>query len=292
MTAPIVTPIAPAPRAGRRFVSRSVLPGFGVAMGATLLFLGLVVLLPLVALALKTTDQGFARFIAVISSDRALAAFRVTIVSALEATAFNAVYGLLLAWVLARYRFPGRRLLDALVDLPFALPTAVAGNALTTLLAINGFFGRALAAIGVKVAYTPLGIVVAMIYTSLPFVVRTVQPVLEDIRPEIEEAAESLGATPRQTFARVLFPSILPAFIAGCSLAFARSLGEFGAVIFIAGNQPLKTEIAALLIYIRLEEFDYPAAAAIAAVLLVAALLVLLAVNALQAWQQRYNERG
>ncbi len=289
-TAPIITPVTPGRRA--RIVGRSVLPGFGVAMGTTLLFLGLIVLLPLVALVLKTTDQGFDRFIAVITSERSLAAFQVTIVSALEATAFNAVYGLLLAWVLVRYRFPGRRLLDALVDLPFALPTAVAGIALTTLLASNGLFGQAFGWLGIKIAYTPLGIVVAMAFTSLPFVVRTVQPVLEDIRPEIEEAAESLGATSFQTFTRVIFPSILPSFIAGCSLAFARSLGEFGAVIFIAGNQPLKTEIAALLIFIRLEEFDYPAAAAIALVLLLAALLVLFCVNALQAWQQRYNDRG
>ncbi len=292
MTSPIVTPIPASKRVRSRFVGRSVLPGFGIAMGTTLLFLGLIVLLPLVALALKTTDQGFGRFIAVITSERALAAFQVTIVSALEATAFNAAYGLLLAWVLVRYRFPGRRLLDALVDLPFALPTAVAGIALTTLLATNGFFGQAFGWLGIKVAYTPLGIVIAMAFTSLPFVVRTVQPVLEDIRPEIEEAAESLGANPWQTFARVIFPSILPSFIAGCSLAFARSLGEFGAVIFIAGNQPLKTEIAALLIFIRLEEFDYPAAAAIASVLLVLALLMLFAVNALQAWQQRYNDRS
>lgn len=261
-------------------------------MSTTLLFLGIVVLLPLAALVLKTADNGWVRFLEVVTSQRALAAFQVTALSALEATAFNAVYGLLLAWVLVRYRFPGRRLLDALVDLPFALPTAVAGIALTTLLASNGLFGRPLGALGIKISYTQLGIVVAMAFTSLPFVVRTVQPVLEDIGPEIEEAAQSLGATPWQIFARVLFPSILPSFVAGCSLAFARSLGEFGAVIFIAGNQPLKTEIAALLIFIRLEEFDYPAAAAIAAVLLVTALIVLLAVNALQAWQQRYNDKS
>jgi sulfate transport system permease protein len=291
MTAPLVTPVASLSPASSRWVGRSVLPGFGIAMGTTLLFLGIVVLLPLAALALKTGENGWARFAAVVTSERALAAFQITVVSALEATAFNAVYGLLLAWVLVRYRFPGRRLLDALVDLPFALPTAVAGIALTTLLASNGLFGQPLAMLGIKVSYTQLGIVVAMAFTSLPFVVRTVQPVLEDIRPEVEEAAESLGATPWQIFARVIFPAILPSFVAGCSLAFARSLGEFGAVIFIAGNQPLKTEIAALLIFIRLEEFDYPAAAAIAAVLLVTALLMLLAVNALQAWQQRYNDK-
>lgn len=291
MTAPIVTPIDTTRRNPSRWVGRSVLPGFGIAMGTTLLFLSLVVLLPLAALALKTGENGWGRFVAVVTSERALAAFQVTVVSALEATAFNAVYGLLLAWVLVRYRFPGRRILDALVDLPFALPTAVAGIALTTLFATNGFFGQPLGALGIKVSYTQIGIVLAMAFTSLPFVVRTVQPVLEDIRPEIEEAAESLGATPWQIFARVIFPAILPSFIAGCSLAFARSLGEFGAIIFIAGNQPLKTEIAALLIFIRLEEFDYPAAAAIASVLLVTALLMLLAVNALQAWQQRYNDK-
>ena len=221
-----------------------------------------------------------------------LASFRVTVIAALLATVFNAGVGLLLAWNLVRYEFPGRRLLDALIDLPFALPTAVAGIALTALFAPNGWFGAVLAALGGKVAYTPIGIAVAMAFTSLPFVVRTVQPVLEDIRPEIEEAAASLGASDRQIFARVIFPSILPAFIAGCTLAFARSLGEFGAVIFIAGNLPFETEIAALLIFIRLEEYDYPAAAAIASTVLVAALIVLVLANWLQARSLRHSERG
>jgi sulfate transport system permease protein len=199
---------------------------------------------------------------------------------------------LLLAWILVRYEFPGRRLLDALIDLPFALPTAVAGIALTALFAPNGWFGAALATLGVKIAYTQWGIAIAMAFTSLPFVVRTVQPVLEDVRPEVEEAAASLGASDWQIFRKVIFPTILPAFIAGCTLAFARCLGEFGAVIFIAGNLPEQTEIAALLIFIRLEEYDYPAAAAIASTVLVAALIVLLLANWLQARSQRHNEKS
>ena len=272
--------------------ARRVLPGFGPTMGLTLFYLSLVVLLPLVALALKTGELGFARYIEIITGPRTLAAFRVTITAALVATAINAGIGLLLAWNLVRYDFPGKRLLDALIDLPFALPTAVAGIALTALFAPNGWFGAPLAALGIKVAYTQLGIAIAMAFTSLPFVVRTVQPVLEDIRPEVEEAGASLGATDWQIFARIIFPTILPAFIAGCTLAFARSLGEFGAVIFIAGNLPEQTEIAALLIFIRLEECDYPAAAAIASTVLVAALLVLIAANWLQARSLRHSEKN
>jgi len=272
-------------------IARRVLPGFGPTMGLTLLYLSLVVLLPIVALALKTGELGFARYLDIVSGPRTLASFRVTITAALVATAINAGVGLLLAWILVRYEFPGRRLLDALVDLPFALPTAVAGIALTALFAPGGWFGAPLQVLGIKVAYTPLGIAIAMAFTSIPFVVRTVQPVLEDVRPEVEEAAASLGASDWQIFAKVIFPTILPAFIAGCTLAFARSLGEFGAVIFIAGNLPEQTEIAALLIFIRLEEYDYPAAAALASTMLVTALLVLLAANWLQARSQRHNEK-
>ena len=211
---------------------------------------------------------------------------------ALAATAFNAVYGLLLAWVLARYRFPGRRLLDALVDVPFALPTAVAGLALTALFAKNGWFGGPLEAIGLQVAYSPLGIALAMAFTSLPFVVRTVQPVIEDLEAEVEEAARSLGASDPQILRRVIFPAIFPAFLAGCTLAFARSLGEFGAVIFIAGNQPMRTEIVALLTYIRLEEYDYPAAASIATTMLAMAFVMLVITNLIQGWHLRRLGRG
>jgi sulfate transport system permease protein len=272
--------------------ARRVLPGFGPAMGLTLFFLSLVVLLPIVALALKTGEIGLTRYLDIITGPRTLASFRVTVTAALLATILNAGVGLLLAWILVRYEFPGRRLLDALIDLPFALPTAVAGIALTALFAPNGWFGAALATLGVKIAYTQWGIAIAMAFTSLPFVVRTVQPVLEDVRPEVEEAAASLGASDWQIFRKVIFPTILPAFIAGCTLAFARCLGEFGAVIFIAGNLPEQTEIAALLIFIRLEEYDYPAAAAIASTVLVAALIVLLLANWLQARSQRHSEKS
>ena len=273
----------PASRRGRRHV----LPGFGLTMGATLLYLALIVLLPVAALLLKTADAGWLRFWEVVTSPRAVAAFQVTVGAALLATLFNAVYGLLMAWVLTRYRFPGRRILDALMDLPFALPTAVAGIALTALFAGNGWFGRLLEPAGIKVVYTLLGVALAMAFTSVPFVVRTVQPVIEELKPEVEEAAASLGASRWQVFTRVIYPALFPAHLAGSAMAFARSLGEFGAVIFIAGNLPFKTEIAALLIFIRLEEYDYPAAAAIATVLLVFAFLLLLATNTIQAWRLR-----
>ena len=215
-----------------------------------------------------------------------------TVLSALAATAFNLVFGLALAWVLVRYRFPGRRLIDAIVDLPFALPTAVAGIALTTLFAQNGWFGSILAEVGIKVAYTPLGIMVAMSFTSLPFIVRTVQPVLEDLDPALEEAAQSLGGSDGAIFLRVILPLLAPALLAGLSLSFARSLGEFGAIIFIAGNQPIETEITALLAFIRLEEYDYQAAAAIASVLLITAFAMLAATNILQARALRYTVRN
>lgn len=264
---------------------RRVLPGFGLTMGATLFYLALIVLLPVAALILKTADGGWLRFWQVISSERAIAAFQVTIGAALIATAFNAIYGLLMAWVLARYRFPGRRILDALIDLPFALPTAVAGIALTALYAGNGWFGQILEPAGVKVVYTIVGVAVAMAFTSVPFVVRTVQPVIEELKPETEEAARTLGASDWQVFTRVIYPAIFPAHLAGSAMSFARSMGEFGAVIFIAGNLPFQTEIAPLLIFIRLEEYDYPAAAAIATVLLAVAFTLLLTTNAIQAWR-------
>ncbi|HEY0331272.1 MAG TPA: sulfate ABC transporter permease subunit CysT [Rhodopseudomonas sp.] len=271
---------------------RSVIPGFGLAFGITVLYLGAIVLLPLCALILKASDIGSAQLWTILSSPRTLSSIRVTLTMALAATAFNAVYGLLLAWVLARYQFPGKRLLDALVDVPFALPTAVAGLALTALFSKNGWFGGPLDALGLKVAYTPLGIAIAMAFVSVPFVVRTVQPVIEDLGSDVEEASRSLGASDLQILTKIIFPSIFPALLAGCSLAFARSLGEFGAVIFIAGNQPMKTEIVALLTFIRLEEYDYQAAAAIATVMLLMAFVMLIVTNAVQAWNLRYLGRG
>ncbi len=267
---------------------RRVLPGFGLSLGVALTYVAIIIILPLIAMGIQTTSLGWDAFWRIITSDRAVATYRVTLSAAGLATLFNAGFGLLMAWVLVRYRFPGRRLLDALVDLPFALPTAVAGITLVTLFGPNGWYGSLLEPLGIKVAYAPLGIAVAMAFTSIPFVIRTVQPVLEDIAPDIEEAARSLGARPWQIFGYVIWPLILPAFLAGSTLAFARSLGEFGAVIFIAGNLPFQTEVTSLLIYIRLDEFDYPAAAALASVLLVAAFVLLLVTNSIQIWAMRH----
>lgn len=264
-----------------------VVPGFPLAFGITLTYLSLIVLLPLGALVWQALDVGFERYIAIITGARTAAAFKLTIATAAAATVFNAVYGLALAWILVRYDFPGKRVLDALVDVPFALPTAVAGLALSALLVKNGWFGAPLARIGIEVAYTPIGIACAMAFTSIPFVVRTVQPVLEDLHVDVEEAAATLGASDLRIFARVIFPAIFPAFLTGSSLAFARSLGEFGAIIFIAGNLPMKTEVVSLLTFIRIEEYDYPAAAAIAATLLGLAFIMLFVVNMIQLWQQR-----
>jgi len=252
--------------------------------------LTLIVLIPVIALILKGAEMGPARFWQIVSSPRAVAAFQITLTAAAIATVFNALYGLLMAWVLVRYEFPGKRILDALMDVPFALPTAVAGLALTALFSANGWFGPALEAMGFQVVYTIWGIALAMAFTSVPFVVRTVQPVLEDMDPSLEQAAVTLGARPWTIFTRVVFPAILPAWLAGSTTAFARSLGEFGAIVFIAGNLPFRTEIAALLAFIRLEEFDYNGAAAIALVLLVFALVLLLISNLLQFWASRYRE--
>jgi sulfate transport system permease protein len=273
-------------------LSRRVLPGLPLSLGITVLYVSIIVCLPLGALVFKAASLGIEDYWRIVSAPRAVASYRVTIGAAAVATAFNVVFGFALAWVLVRYRFPGRRLLDALVDLPFALPTAVAGIALTTLFAENGWYGAPLAALGIKVAFTPLGIMVAMAFTSLPFIVRTVQPVLEDLEPALEEAALSLGAGEGRIFRTVILPLLMPALLAGSSLAFARSLGEFGAVIFIAGNQPYETEITALLAFIRLEEFDYEAAAAIASVILIAAFVMLAVTNALQARGLRYLDKG
>jgi sulfate transport system permease protein len=263
---------------------RSVLPGFGPTLGFTLLYLSLIVLIPLGALVWKTTTLGWEEFVAAVTSPRVLAAYRLSFGTALAAAAVNAAFGLVVAWVLVRYRFPGRALADALVDLPFALPTAVAGITLTALLAKNGWLGSRLEPLGVQVAYTPLGITVALIFIGLPFVVRSVQPVLQDLDAELEEAAASLGATRWQTFRRVLLPAIAPALLTGFAMAFARGVGEYGSVVFISGNMPMKTEIAPLLIVTRLEQYEYAAATAIALVMLLASLAMLLAINGLQAW--------
>jgi len=271
---------------------RRVLPGFGLSMGVALTYFALIILLPLVAMAIKTASLGWEQYWKVITAPRSLASFRITVTCALAATVFNASAGLLFAWVLTRYRFPGRRLLDGLVDLPFALPTAVAGVTLVTLLGPNGWFGRFLEPLGITVAYTPLGIVAAMFFTSIPFVVRAVQPVLEDVSADVEEAAKTLGARPWQTFAFVIWPLIMPGFLAVATMSFARSLGEFGAVVFIAGNLPMKTEVASLLIFIRLDEYSYGAAAALASVLLITAFLLLFLTNTLQGWALRHARRS
>ncbi|MGV1751789.1 sulfate ABC transporter permease subunit CysT [Agrobacterium sp. CG674] len=271
---------------------RNVLPGLRLSLGVTLLYVGIIVVLPLAALVFKAASLGPSEYWAIISSPRAVASYRVTVLCALAATLFTTVFGLALAWVLTRYRFPGWRLVDAIVDLPFALPTAVAGIALTALFAGNGWFGSALAHLGIKVAYTPLGIIIAMAFTSLPFIVRTVQPVLEDLDPALEEAAQSLGGSDFTIFRKVILPLLTPAILAGLSLSFARSLGEFGAIIFIAGNQPFSTEITALLVFIRLEEYDYQAAAAIASVLLITAFVMLAVTNYLQTRVLRYTVRS
>jgi sulfate transport system permease protein len=272
--------------------SKHLLPGFGLTLGVSMLYLTIIIALPLLAMLLKVGGMGWEEFWRIVASSRSFAAYRITFSSAFIAALFNGVFGLLLAWVLTRYSFPGKRVLDALVDLPFALPTAVAGLVLVTLFADNGWYGQFLEPNGLTVNYTQLGIILAMAFTSIPFVVRTVQPVLEEVQIDLEEAARTLGATRWQIFARVIWPTILPAFMAGCVLSFARSLGEFGAVVFIAGNLPGLTEIVSLLIFIRLEEYNYEGAAALAFVLLLAAFLTLLLTNALQAWQNRYADRS
>lgn len=271
----------------RRAAAGRVLPGFNLTLGFTLFYLGLLVLLPLSALFFKAAGLTWPQFAAAVSSPRVLATYRITFGASLAAALVNLVFGLLVAWVLVRYRFPGKRILDALVDLPFALPTAVAGIALTALLAPNGWIGQYLVPLGIKLAYTPAGIVVALIFIGLPFVVRTVQPVLQDAEKELEEAAGSLGATDFQIFRRVILPSIAPALLTGFAMAFARAVGEYGSVVFIAGNMPMVSEITPLLILVKLEQFDYAGAAAIAAVLLATSFILLLAINGLQYWQRR-----
>jgi len=265
----------------------SVLPGFGLTLGFSVFYLSLVVLVPLAALLLKSASFGWAAFRAAAVAPRAMAAYRLSFGAAAAGAAVNAVFGLLVAWVLVRYRFPGRRVIDALVDLPFALPTAVAGIALTTLYAETGWLGRPLSALGLKVAFTPLGVGMALTFIGLPFVVRTLQPVIEALDPEVEEAAASLGAGRAATLVRVVLPAIVPAWLTGVALAFARAVGEYGSVVFIAGNMPMKTEIAPLVIMTRLEQYDYAGATAVAVVMLLASLLILGGVNALQAFSLR-----
>ena len=269
------------------FRKPSVIPGFGLAFGFSLAYLGLIVLIPLAALVLKTSGLGWAEFWRIATDPRTVAALRVSFTLSLAAALVNAVFGLIAAWVLVRYEFPGRRILDAIVDLPFALPTAVAGIALTALYSRNGWIGRFTEPLGIKIGYTPYGIFIALVFIGLPFVVRTVQPVLEDLHKEAEEAAATLGASRRQTFLRVVFPVLLPALLTGFALALARAVGEYGSVIFIAGNIPFVSEIAPLLIVIRLTEFNYAGATAIATIMLAISFVLLLLINLLQAWSRK-----
>lgn len=278
---------------GRLRMPRSnAVPGFGLSLGFTLAYLSFIVLLPLCALVVQSTTLGWQHFFRAAASPRVMASYRLTVGTSLAAAAINTVAGLLVAWVLARYRFPGKRIVDALVDLPFALPTAVAGIALTSLYVPNGWLGQFLAPRRIGVAFTPMGITLAMAFVGLPFVVRSVQPVIEDFDRDLEEAARSLGADSWQVFSRVIFPSILPALITGGGLAFARALGEYGSVIFIAGNMPMKTEITALLIVSKLEEFDYAGATAVATVLLVVSFVMVLVLNLIQARSRKFQDAG
>jgi sulfate/thiosulfate transport system permease protein len=272
--------------------SKKVLPGFNLTLGYTLLYLSLIVLIPLSALIFKTFALTWPQFWDSIASPRVLASYRLTFGASAIAALVNAVFGLLVAWVLVRYSFPGKKIVDALVDLPFALPTAVAGIALTALLAGNGWIGQYLEPLGIKLAFTPNGVVIALIFIGLPFVVRTVQPVLEDSERELEEAAMCLGANRWQTFTHVIFPSIAPALLTGFAMAFARAIGEYGSVIFIAGNMPMVSEITPLVIIGKLEQYDYAGATAVATVMLVMSFVLLLVINALQAWQRRRSGAG
>lgn len=268
----------------------NVLPGFGITLGFTIFYLSVIVLIPLSALVFKTMGLTWGEFISTVTAPRVLASYKVTFGAALIAASINAIFGVLVAWVLVRYKFPGRKMVDALVDLPFALPTAVAGITLATIYSSNGWVGRYLEPLGIKVAFTPLGITLAMTFIGLPFVVRTVQPVIEEIEVELEEAAVCLGASRWQTLSRVIFPVLLPSILTGFALSFARGVGEYGSIIFIAGNMPMVSEITPLLIITKLEQFDYRGATAIACVMLLTSFLMLLVVNLLQKWSRRYAE--
>lgn len=271
---------------------RSVLPGFGLSLGLTIFYLCLVVLIPTSALFLRTAELGWSDFVKAVASPRALASYRLTFGTSLIGALLNALFGFVLAWILVRYRFPGRRLLDALIDLPFALPTAVSGIALTTVYAKNGWLGQCLAPLGIKAAYSPLGITIAITFIGLPFVVRTLQPALAELDGESEEAAAALGATRWQTFWRVIVPTLTPSLLTGFALAFARALGEYGSVVFISGNMPMKTEVTSLLIITKLEQYDYAGATALAVVMLLASFFILLAINVIQWRTSRWARVG
>ena len=275
-----------------RLKKPSVIPGFGLTLGFTVAYLSILVLIPFAALAIRASGVGFGGFWEILGDARVQAAFRVSFGCAFLAAGINAVFGLLVTWVLVRYSFPGKRIVDALVDLPFALPTAVAGIALTTLYAPNGPIGRIFESLGWRIAYTPLGIIIALTFIGLPFVVRTVQPVLQDLEKDVEEASASLGASRWQTFLKVVLPTLVPPLLTGFALAFARAVGEYGSVIFISGNRPLRTEIVPLLIIGKLEEYDYAGATAIAVLMLVASFLLLFLVNMLQTWSQQRTRQS
>jgi sulfate transport system permease protein len=269
------------------FRQPSILPGFGLTLGFTTFFLSAVVLIPLAALVMKTATMGWADFVKVLFAPRAIASYRLTFGASMLAALLNAVFGFIIAWTLVRYEFPGRKLIDALIDMPFALPTAVSGIALTAVFAENGWIGQHLAPYGIKVAYTWIGVVVALTLIGLPFVVRSVQPALAEVQRELEDAAETLGAGRFYIFRRIILPTVLPALLTGFTLAFARAVGEYGSVIFIAGNLPMKTEITPLLIVIKLEQFDYAGAAALGFIMLVMSFVMLMSINLLQAWGRR-----
>jgi len=270
-----------------RFRQPSILPGFGLTLGFTTFFLSAIVLIPLAALVIKGSTPGFTELKEILLDPRAIASYRLSFGAALLAAVVNAIFGFIVAWTLVRYEFPGRRLVDALIDLPFALPTAVSGIALTAVFAPNGWLGLKLASFGIQVAYTWIGVVVALILIGLPFVVRSVQPALIEVQRDLEDAAETLGASPWQIFRRIIMPAVLPALLTGFTLAFARGIGEYGSVVFISGNLPMKTEITPLLIVIKLEQFDYPAAAALGLAMLVMSFVMLFAINLVQAWGRR-----
>jgi sulfate/thiosulfate transport system permease protein len=289
------TTLQPAKPARRKLVRRnySVLPGFSLSLGYTLFYLGLIVILPISAVFIRASELSWPEFWAIVTAPRVMASYKLTFGASLAAAAINAVFGLMLAWALVRYTFPGKRIVDALIDLPFALPTAVAGIALTALYARNGWIGQYLEGVlGIKVAYTPLGVLVALVFIGVPFVVRTVQPVLEDLETELEEAAASLGARRWQSFYYIVLPVLTPALLTGFALTFARAVGEYGSVIFIAGNMPMVSEITPLIIITKLEQFDYLGATAVAAVMLVVSFLLLLLINGLQAWTAKRTGRS
>ncbi len=288
LPAPVHATVRPSGGQGRwRWKEPSVIPGFGLTFGFAIFYLSAIVLIPLAGLGWRSASLGWEEFWRLASDPRLVGALKTSFWTAGAAAAINAVFGVLVAWVLVRYRFPGRRIVDAAVDLPFALPTAVAGIALTAIYAPTSWIGQYFQPYGVRIAYTPAGIVIALVFVSLPFMVRTVQPVMEELNREVEEAAATLGASRLQTVLRVILPGLVPAILTGLALSFGRAVGEYGSVIFIAGNIPYRSEIAPLLIYIRLEEFNYPAATAIGAIMLVLAFVVLLAINLIQAWSRR-----